>query len=92
MLVLEQLVITINCSFNTEGIGTYRGNENSNPVIGEKGKFHAENETFISVIFEKHKEKNILKALFDAHPYEEVAYDIVSLRKYKSRNWYWNGW
>ena len=68
-----------NCSFNTEGIGTYKGNENSNPVIGQKGTFHAENETFISVIFEKHKEKNILKALFDAHIYEEVAYDIVSL-------------
>ena len=26
------------CSFNTEGIGTYRGNEQSNPTIGEKGK------------------------------------------------------
>ena len=68
-----------NCSFNTEGFGTYRGNENSNPVIGEKGKLHTEYETFISVLFEKHKEKNILTSLFEAHPYEEVAYDIVSL-------------
>lgn len=68
-----------NCSFNTIGIGTYKGNDNSNPTIGEKGKFHSENETFISVIFEKHKEKKILTALFDAHMYEEVAYDIVSL-------------
>jgi len=67
------------CSYNTEGFGTYRGNESSTPVIGEKGKFHAENETFISVIFEKHLEQNILTALFNAHPYEEVAYDIVSL-------------
>lgn len=68
-----------NCSFNTEGYGTYRGNEISNPVIGLKGKLHTENETFISVIFEKHKEKNILSALFKTHPYEEIAYDIVSL-------------
>jgi len=68
-----------NCSFNTEGYGTYRGNENSNPVIGEKGKLHTENETFISVIFEKHKENTLLAALFDAHPYEEIAYDIVPL-------------
>ncbi len=67
------------CSFNSEGYGTYRGNENSNPVIGEKGKVHTENETFISVIFEKHKENNILTSLINAHPYEEVAYDIVSL-------------
>ncbi len=68
-----------NCSFNSEGYGTYRGNENSNPAIGEKGKLHIENETFISVIFEKHKEKNILNSLIESHPYEEVAYDIVSL-------------
>ncbi len=68
-----------NCSFNTEGYGTYRGNKNSNPAIGEKGKLHTENETFISVIFEKHKEENILSALFSVHPYEEVAYDIVPL-------------
>ncbi len=68
-----------NCSYNTEGYGTYKGNENSNPTIGEKGKLHTENETFISVLFEKHKEKKILLALFNSHPYEEVAYDIVSL-------------
>jgi len=68
-----------NCSFNTEGYGTYKGNENSNPVIGEKGKLHNEKETLISIIFEKHLERNILSALFEAHPYEEVAYDIVTL-------------
>ncbi len=68
-----------NCSFNTEGYGTYKGNENSNPTLGEKGKLNTENETFISVIFERHKEKDLLTALFKAHPYEEVAYDIVPL-------------
>ena len=67
-----------NCSFNTDGVGTYKGNEDSNPTKGEKGKIHSENETFISVIFEKHLQNNILKALFKAHPYEEVAYDIVT--------------
>jgi len=68
-----------NCSYNTEGFGTYRGNEDSNPSIGIKGEQHTEKETFISVIFEKHNEKSILTALFNAHPYEEVAYDIVPL-------------
>jgi dinuclear metal center YbgI/SA1388 family protein len=68
-----------NCSFNVEGFGTYKGNENSTPTIGEKGILHSENETFISVIFEKHKEKNILSSLFKSHPYEEIAYDIVPL-------------
>ncbi len=67
-----------NCSFNMDGVGTYKGNESSNPVIGNKGKLHQENETFISVVFETHLEKKILSALFKIHPYEEVAYDIVT--------------
>ncbi|HEY9221813.1 MAG TPA: Nif3-like dinuclear metal center hexameric protein [Lutibacter sp.] len=67
------------CSFNAEGYGTFKGNENSIPVYGEKEKLHQEKETLIGVIFEKHKERNILSALFESHPYEEVAYEIVSL-------------
>jgi len=68
-----------NCSFNIEGKGTYKGNTDSNPTIGKKENLHVENETFISVIFESHLKNKIIKALFKNHPYEEVAYDIVSL-------------
>jgi len=67
-----------NCSFNIDGEGTYKGNENANPTLGKKGKLHHEKETFISVIFETHLQQKILKALFKSHPYEEVAYDIVT--------------
>lgn len=65
------------CSFNINGFGTYKGNENSNPVIGKKGKLHKESETSISVVFEDYLEKRLLKTLFKVHPYEEVAYEIV---------------
>lgn len=68
-----------NCSFNIEGLGTYRGNQNTNPTKGEKEIEHHEPETCISVIFEKHLESKILKTLFTKHPYEEVAYEIISL-------------
>ncbi|SFU62289.1 dinuclear metal center protein, YbgI/SA1388 family [Pustulibacterium marinum] len=67
------------CSFNVEGTGTFKGNEASNPVIGEKGKVHFEEEVQISITFPKHAESKILKALFTAHPYEEVAYEITTL-------------
>ena len=67
------------CSFNLEGKGTYRGNEESNPTLGKKGELHTENETLISVVFAKHVESKVLKALFNAHPYEEVAYEITTL-------------
>ena len=66
------------CSFNTIGEGTFRGNENSNPTLGEKGKNHTEKETKISVIYESKNESAILKALQNNHPYEEIAYEIVT--------------
>ena len=67
------------CSFNTEGTGTFRGNENTNPHIGEPGKLRYEPETKIEVIYSEWREAAILNALRAAHPYEEVAYDILQL-------------
>jgi hypothetical protein len=69
-----------NCSFNSQGIGTYMGNENSNPEIGERFEFVENNEIKIEVTFEKHLESKILKALFQSHAYEEVAYEIYELQ------------
>lgn len=71
-----------NCSFNVEGIGTYEGNEVSNPTKGKKGELHQEDETQISVTFQKHLESQILKSLFDNHPYEEVAFEVTTLDNY----------
>jgi len=69
-----------NCSFNTQGIGSYQGNENSNPEIGERGEFVENTEIKIEVTFEKHLQSKILKALFSNHVYEEVAYEIYDLK------------
>ena len=68
-----------NCSFSSPGTGSYKGNENSNPVIGEKQRLQKVSETKITVTFEKHLENDILKALLESHPYEEVAYEVLSL-------------
>lgn len=67
------------CSFNAEGIGTYNGNENSNPTKGKKGETHYINETQIGVTFPKHIEHKVVDALFKNHSYEEVAFEITSL-------------
>ncbi len=74
-----------NCSFNTDGMGTYQGNEASNPSLGEKGKTHQEEETQISVIFAKHLESKVIKTLVNTHSYEEVAYEVVTIEN-KSQN------
>lgn len=66
-------------SFNSEGIGTFKGSANTTPFAGEPGKFHEEKEVKIEVIFPSYLQTAVLKALLGSHPYEEVAYDIVSL-------------
>ena len=68
------------CSFNSQGIGTYMGNENSNPEIGERFEFVEAPEIKIEVTFEKHLQNKILKTLFAKHVYEEVAYEIYDLQ------------
>lgn len=69
-----------NCSFNSEGIGTYSGNEDSNPKVGSRFEFVQSKEIKIEVTFEKHLEAKILKALFNNHEYEEVAYEIYETK------------
>ena len=68
-----------NCSFNVNGIGTFNGNENSNPTIGEKGITQHEEEIKLTVTFQKHLESKILQTLFKNHTYEEVAYEVTTL-------------
>jgi dinuclear metal center YbgI/SA1388 family protein len=67
------------CSFNTEGIGTFKGNEQSDPYVGEPGKRHTENEVRIETVYPAVLENKLLMALVLAHPYEEVAYDLYPL-------------
>ncbi|WPR72950.1 Nif3-like dinuclear metal center hexameric protein [Flavobacterium sp. NG2] len=69
-----------NCSFSSKGMGTYMGNEYSNPSIGGRFEFVEANEIKIEVTYEKHLENKILKALFKNHAYEEVAYEIINLQ------------
>lgn len=73
------------CSFYTEGKGTFRGDENTNPFVGEKGKLNIEPEVRIETIFEAYKESQVVRALLSAHPYEEPAYDIYLLENYHPR-------
>ncbi|HTE00969.1 MAG TPA: Nif3-like dinuclear metal center hexameric protein [Mucilaginibacter sp.] len=67
------------CSFNAEGTGTFKGNDDSNPYVGEPGMRHREEEVRIETIYPANLESKLLMALFLAHPYEEVAYDLYTL-------------
>lgn len=67
------------CSFNMAGQGTFKPGEGTNPFTGKRGIRHTEDEIKMEMIFPAWQEKVILAAMFNAHPYEEVAYDIIAL-------------
>lgn len=73
------------CSFNTEGFGTFRAGDGAYPHVGEKGKQHTEREIKVETIYTIERESAIVSALIKAHPYEEVAYDLVPLANGHSR-------
>ena len=66
------------CSFNTPGEGTFKAGPGSDPYIGSIGKRHIEKEIKIEVIFPFWLEQEILVALKKNHPYEEIAYEIIT--------------
>lgn len=67
------------CSFNAEGTGTFKGEEGTHPFAGTTGELHFEKEVKIEVVFPAWIERKLIQALLAAHPYEEVAYDIIAL-------------
>lgn len=67
------------CSYNGTGIGTFKAGAGTKPFVGELGKQHHESEVRIETIYSIELEQQILAALIETHPYEEVAYDLYSL-------------
>ena len=69
------------CSFSSNGTGTFKPEANANPAIGEAGGVREwVDEVKIEVLVQRHKEAQVLKALFENHPYEEVAYEFIALQ------------
>lgn len=67
------------CSFANIGNGTYTPLEGAEPFAGEIGIAHKEEEVKVEVLVTKHLLNKVIHAMLDAHPYEEVAYDVVEL-------------
>lgn len=68
------------CSFILSGSGTFRGSENSNPTIGQAGRFETVEERRLEVVCPARRIDAIVAALRSAHPYEEPAFDIYPLQ------------
>ncbi len=68
------------CSFEIAGSGTFRAGEGANPFVGTPGKRHREEEIRMETVFPADRTKQVLKAMLEVHPYEEVAYDLYPLQ------------
>lgn len=67
------------CSFSTNGQGRFRALEGADPFIGNIGEMEMTDEEKIEVVFPHSIKNKVLKAMLNAHPYEEPAYDIYTL-------------
>ena len=67
------------CSFTHQGTGSFKAGSNTNPHVGERGKRHFEEENKIEVVVPTHLKNKAIRAMLEAHPYEEVAYDLYKL-------------
>lgn len=68
------------CSFTSEGVGSFRANENADPFVGNKNETHLEKEGRLEVILPQHLKSKVIAALLLSHPYEEVAYDLFPIQ------------
>ena len=67
------------CTFTTPGTGTFKPGQASDPFSGQKGTLNEEPELRFETLVPKARLGTVLQAMIAAHPYEEPAYDIVSL-------------
>jgi len=68
------------CHFRTSGIGTFKPNQQANPTIGESGTRSQVEEFRVEYLVKNHQVSSVLSAMNQAHPYEEVAYEIYPIQ------------
>jgi dinuclear metal center YbgI/SA1388 family protein len=68
-----------NCAFETIGEGSFKPVKSAKPTIGTKNKVTQLIEVKLEVLLPSHCQSKVVKALKKAHPYEEVAYEIIQL-------------
>ena len=67
------------CSWYGAGTGTFLAGEGSDPAIGTVGKEERVAELRVETVVPEERLREVVAALRDAHPYEEVAFDVYPL-------------
>lgn len=66
------------CSYENSGSGQFRPSTNAQPAQGQKKELNRVEEFQVQLLFESHLQTKILQALQESHPYEEVAFEVLS--------------
>jgi dinuclear metal center YbgI/SA1388 family protein len=67
------------CSFRTRGTGTFFGEAGTNPTVGQSGRLEQADEIRLETVVPISQVDAVIRALRDAHPYEEPAFDLNQL-------------
>jgi dinuclear metal center YbgI/SA1388 family protein len=68
------------CSFRLNGIGTFFGSEATTPTVGQKGRREEVQEWRLEAVCPQACLEQVVRAVRQAHSYEEPAYDIYPLQ------------
>lgn len=67
------------CSFRSEGVGTFRAVDGCSPFVGQVGERSSVRELRLETVVPRELLNRVVDRMVRAHPYEEVAYDLVPL-------------
>jgi len=67
------------CSYSCEGVGSFKPLPGSSPHIGQHNHIERVEEERVEMVFPRNKKRQIIEVLYQHHPYEEPAFDIIAL-------------
>ncbi len=67
------------CVFTVEGVGSFRPAPAAHPYIGTPGTVERVVEQRLEMVLPRGRRDAVVAALLAAHPYEDVAFDIIAL-------------
>ena len=70
------------CSFSIRGTGRFKPEAGANPSVGEVGKMESVEEERIEVVMDAVVLEDVIAAMKEVHPYEEVAYEVYALENF----------
>ncbi|RBP25648.1 hypothetical protein DET50_12263 [Marinobacter pelagius] len=70
------------CAWQCKGQGQFRPLEGSDPYLGSQGEVELVDEFKVELVCEDSLIHDALKALKQAHPYEEPAYEIFRIEDF----------